>query len=147
MSGVEVASLALTVLPLLLTAAKHYDDCLRPFVRYEKFASEAKKYYQKLDIQRSIYRNECLLLEDVVEHELASSMLVRPTHTAWLDRGIDDQVVWQLGDSKEAYIAIVNLIEQHLQEIDGKHKTLEAAVDRANQVFTSLLVLEIPMSR
>ena len=57
---------------VLLLATNHYDDCLSPFLRYNKRSKEAKKYHQQLEVLKNIYRNECLcLLEDVVEHEVA----------------------------------------------------------------------------
>ena len=54
------------------------------------------------------------MLEDVIEHEVATNMLNLPTHKAWLDGELDGQVVRQLGDSKDACIAVIELIEQHL---------------------------------
>ena len=76
MSGVEAAGLALAILPLILSAAKGYDNVLGPFIRYKRFAKEAKRYSKELDVQRTIFRNECRnLLEEVIEHDAASSML------------------------------------------------------------------------
>ena len=98
--------------PILLSATNHYEDCLSPFLRYKKYSKEAKKYHQQLKVPKTMYRNECLcLLEDVVEHEVATNMLNLPTHKAWLDGELDGQVVRQLGDSKDACIAVIELIE------------------------------------
>ena len=75
MSGFEAAGLALAILPLILSAAKHYDSVLCPFRRYTRFAKEAKTYSKELGIQRTIFRNECRnLLKEVIDHDTASSM-------------------------------------------------------------------------
>lgn len=84
MSGIEGAGLALAVLPLVLSAARGYDNVLSLFFRYKRFAKEAKRYSRELDIQRTIFRNECRnLLEEIVEHDAASGMLDSLTKETW----------------------------------------------------------------
>jgi hypothetical protein len=48
MTGVEAAGFVLGVLPLIISAAKHYKDVFKPFNRYRKFAPELELYYQQL---------------------------------------------------------------------------------------------------
>ena len=115
MSGVEGAGLALAILPLVLSAAKGYDNVLSPFFRYKKFAKEFKRYSRELDIQRTIFRNECRnLLEEIIEHDAASGMLDSLTKETWSDHQLEDQLIRQLGESKQACVSIIELIEERL---------------------------------
>lgn len=135
MSGVEGAGLALAILPLVLSAAKGYDNVLSPFFRYKKFAKEAKRYSRELDIQRTIFRNECRnLLEEIIEHDAASGMLDSLTKETWSDHQLDDQLIRQLGDSKQACVSIIELIEERLQDIEGENSDFSAIVEQERQV-------------
>ena len=130
MSGIEVAGVALAVLPLLISAAKHYDSALTPFTRYKRFAKEAKTYSKELGIQRTIFRNECRnLLEDTagVDHDNVDVVLC--SSHEWPTRGLDAQLDKQLGESRQAILDAIQLIEQELQEIDKENLRFTAALD------------------
>ena len=135
MSGIEAASLALAVLPLMLSAAKSYNDVLGPFLRYRRFAKEAKRYSKELDIQRTIFRNECRnLLEEIIEHDAASSMLELLTTETWSDRQLDLRLVEQLGESKQACVTKIGLIEEQLQDIESENEGFCSIVEQERQV-------------
>ena len=139
MSGIEIAGLALGVLPLLISAAQHYDDCLRPLTRYKNFAKEADRFQDWLAIQKVIFRNQCrILLEEVIEHDIASSMLDGPpgtNHPLWSDTELEGQFAQLLGDSKDACITTVRIIEERLGEIDSESQDLATTIDQDSQVF------------
>lgn len=140
MTGVEtVAGLALGVLPLLISAAEHYDDCLRPFIRYKNFAKEADRFRHLLGIQKTIFKNQCrLLLEEIIEHDVASSMLGGPSganHPSWSDSDLEEQLSQLLGDSRDACITTVEMIEERLRDIEGESQDLEATIDQDSRVF------------
>ena len=141
MSGVEtIAGLALGILPLLISAAEHYDDCLRPFIRYKNFAKEADRFRHLLGIQKTIFRNQCrLLLEEIIEHDVASSMFSRPSganhHPSWSDIDLEEQLSQLLGDSRDACITTVEMIEERLGDIKGENQDLEAAIDQDSRVL------------
>lgn len=135
MSGIEGAGLALAILPLVLSAAKGYDNVLDPFFRYKRFAKEAKRYSRELDIQRTIFRNECRnLLEEIIEHDAASSMLGSLTKETWSNHRLEDRLVQQLGESKQACVSIIELIEERLQDIEGENIDFSAIVEQERQV-------------
>lgn len=135
MSGIEAAGLALAFLPLLIAAVKHYDDCLRPFLDYKHFAKEADRYRQQLSVQKTIFRGHCLiLLKQVVEHDAASSMLRAADNPAWSDGVLESQISQMLGESKEACITTVVMIEENLREIESENQGLWTAIDEDHQV-------------
>ena len=136
MSGAEtVAGLAVGVLPLLIAAAEHYDQCFRPFVRYKRIAKEADHFRNQLNIQRTIFRNQCrLLLEQIVEHDAASCMLKAPEDPSWHDAALDAKISQLLGESREACVAIIEIIEQRLRHIQSENQELWTALDAECQV-------------
>ena len=134
MSGVEaIAGLALGVLPLLISAIEHYDDCLRPFTRYKDFAKKAEQFLSCLGIQKAIFKNQCrILLEEIIEHDVASSMLSASSgaeHPSWSDLELEGQLSRLLGDSRGACITIIKMIEERLREVDGESQELAATID------------------
>ena len=135
MSGIEAAGLALAILPLILSTAKGYDNIWGPFLRYKRYAKEAKIYSKELFIQRTVFRNACRdLLEKVIEHDAASSMLDLLTKETWSDCQLNDRLLEQLGESKQACIKIVELIEERLQDIEEENNKFGAVVKRERQV-------------
>lgn len=135
MSGIEIAGLALTVLPILMSAVQQYNNCLGPFNRYKRFAKEARGYYKELDVQRIIFRNQCRhLLEEIVDHEAASRMLNSLTQKAWTNKKLDEKLALQLGESLEACIAIIELIEQRIEDISGESEGLKSIVEQEKKV-------------
>ena len=136
MSGLEVAGLALAILPVLMSAAEQYNNCLTPFSRYRKFAKEARNYYEELDIQRTIFRNQCRnLLEEIVDHDAASNMLELLDKTTWANKNLDEQLAFQLGESLDACTAVIRLVEQRLQDIMEEGKCFKSIVEQEKEVW------------
>lgn len=136
MSGLEIAGFALAVLPILMAAVQQYNKCLSPFGRYKKFAKEARGYHVELDVQRIIFRSQCRnILEEIVDHDTASGMLDSLTQKAWTNKKLDEMLAQQLGESLEACIAIIQLIEQRLQYISEESEGLKSIVEQEKKAF------------
>ena len=117
--GLEVAGLALPILPVLVSALQNYNNCSSPFIRYKKFAKVARDYYGGIEVQRIIFRNQCcVMLGKFVDHEEASTMLKLPTMETWKNEQLDEQLARQLDESLEACVTIVESIDRRLQEIN-----------------------------
>ena len=131
----EAIGLVLGVLPLLISACEHYKDCLQPFVRYRHFATKLDRFQQRLKIQRTVFRNECrILLESIVEHEVAVRMLDDRHHESWHDLGLEKKLVQLLDSSKDACVTIISEIEEHLMEVEKDSADFETAVTDSEPV-------------
>ena len=92
---------------------------------------EDKTYFKELGIQRSIFRNECrILLEEVIDHDSASRMLDLLAQEAWSDCRLDAQLVQQLGESLKACVAIIELVEERLQDVEVENQEFGAKNSR-----------------
>ena len=58
----EVAGVALAVLPLFITATERFEKVHRHFVRFRKYGSEFKDFQSELKIQRTLFREQCRFL-------------------------------------------------------------------------------------
>ena len=133
-----MAGLTLGVLPLLIAAAEHYESCFRPFIRYRKIAKEADHFRIQLNIQKTIFRNQCrLLLEHIVDHDAASRMLKGPNDPSWRDAALEAKLSKLLGESREACVAAIEMIEQQLRHIESESQELWNALDAECQVLKS----------
>ena len=131
----EAVGIILAILPLLASTAKRYDDCLRPFIRYYRFTSKVDQFKHKLDIQRLFFRNECrILLESVIEHDVANRMLDDKAHPQWEDNKVEKQLVEHLGDSGEVCISIIKQIKECLKGVEKDGDEFESAVQQSGQV-------------
>ena len=131
----EALGIVLAILPLLVSAAEHYDDCLRPFIRYRRFASKVDRFQQKLSIQRTVFRNECrILLESVVEHDVANRMVDDNTHPQWNDKELEQQLGRHLDTSRDACVSIIQEIQECLQDVEKDSGDFERAVQSCGQV-------------
>lgn len=140
MSGPEFA---LALLPLLISAIEHYDDCFRPLTRYRKFASELNRFQQLLKIQKAIFRNQCrILLENAVSQDVANQMLTERNHLSWCDVETEKLLMEQLGSSREACVAVIELIDKRVCGIEKESRGFEIIVDQELQVIALFLHAE-----
>lgn len=117
----EVAGIILAILPLLISAAEHYDNVFRPFRRWRKYTSELELFQRQLGTQRTIFRNECrLLLTILTNSQIAREMMKEAAHPLWKDQDLEGKLIKQLGDSGIACSDIINMLQQKLDEVEKK---------------------------
>lgn len=92
-----------------------------------------------LAIQKTIFRNQFrVLLEEIIEHDVASSMLNGPSganHPSWSDIELEKQLSQLLGDSRGACIKTVEMIEEQLRDIDSESRDLATTIDQDSPVI------------
>lgn len=140
MSGIEpIAGLALGgigALPLFLSAAQNYKELSLPFRRYKNFVPEAARFQKALLVQQTIFRSQCrILLEAIVPHDVASSILDGADHPSVSHMEIEEQLVELLGGSKVTCVSTIETIKEHLQEIQNECQEFEAVVIRGLRVL------------
>ena len=127
----EAAGFVLAVLPLLISAAESYRQCIQPIERFLRFNSHVRRFQTDFNVQKTIFRNQCrILLKDVVENEVATRMLQDVAHPSWQDQGLDDELSNQLQDSKEALIAILYRIAAILEDLGDWSEALNTTLQR-----------------
>ena len=137
----EAAGLTIALLPLLISAAENYNNCIGPFLRYKRFSKEAGQFIQLLDVQKVIFRNECeILLENFIEKDVAASMLSNSNHPTWHDPQLHQQLVQLLGESEEACANIINLISGRLREVEQDCRDIVAALNNGE-----VSVMHVPL--
>ena len=138
MSGIEAVGLALAILPLIVSAAQHYEDCFRPFLKYKRFAQEADGFRKLFSVQKAIFRNQCgTLLQELVEHDAALAILNGGRHLSELESDLERQLNDLLGESKEPCAAIMNAIHDKLSDIESESQQLETTIEQERQVHVS----------
>lgn len=131
----EAAGLVLALLPLLMSAAEHYKDICKPFLRYRKFSSEATRFQMELSIQRTKFRTEWwLLLSAVVGNDGATELLENAEHAGWSDGTVAAQLNKYLGDLKDSCINTISLIQQYLVILELEAKGLEKIIHDCTSV-------------
>lgn len=129
MSGIEAVGVVLGILPLIISAAEHYETTVRPFTRFIRFAPELSSFRQQLRTQKAIFINECrLLLAALVGRAQATEMMTDHAHPSWSDDGLEREMCDQLGGSGEACVDIIKLIEAKLAIIEGESIKFQGAL-------------------
>ena len=127
----EAAGLAVAILPLIVSAAQHYKDCFRPFLKYKRFSKEADEFRMLFGVQKVIFRNQCgFLLQELVDHDAALAMLNGAQSNHRLERQLDEL----LGESKEPCAAIINAICDKLSNMKSESQQLETTIEQERQV-------------
>ncbi|KAG4441599.1 hypothetical protein IFR05_002883 [Cadophora sp. M221] len=121
MSGLEGISIALGILPLLISALEHYEDVFRPFQRYRDFFPELARFQRQLLAQKTIFRSQCqLLLAPLTGVEMTTLMLNGKRHHMWESGDMASRLKSHLGQSAEACVATMTEMEEQLYEIQEK---------------------------
>jgi hypothetical protein len=123
-----VVGLVLGVLPLLISAAEHYDDVVRPFKRYRQFSTELKHFQLEFLGHKTVFRNECLLLlASITDRDTASEMMAEREHPHWLSLELNKKLSDQLGSSQEACQSTIGLIMEELVGIERDTASFRSA--------------------
>ena len=134
MSGLEVGFGVLGILPLIISAAEHYSDCFRPFIRYRKFSAEVDCFQRKLRSQKTVFRQQCLiLLQNATLDDVAASMLDDRSHPWWADQEIEQQLAEYLKGFRELCVETIELIQERLEKVEKKSQEFGAALNNDDQ--------------
>ena len=107
-------------------------------MRYCNFTSKVDQFQQKLKTQKTIFRNECrILLESVLECDVASRMLEDKTYVNWNSQIIEKQLLEQLASSKEACLTIITQVTEQLKVVEKESRGFDEVMGQSGQVCLS----------
>lgn len=144
MSGLEVAGLAVGVVPIFMEIIKSYgrtSEKLRTFRKYHKTAYDIELDF-RLECKK--FRDECdrlltIVIEDDYERQ---SMLQDPNDGRWHDRDTDRHFQAFLGDDyrdcEELVVKIRGLLRETTAELEQVGRVSDRAGVSASQNWSSL---------
>lgn len=125
----EAVGFVLGILPLVVSAVEHYDDIMGPVRRFRKFSSKVQRLCDELEIERTIFFTECLLLlTAITTRDTATAMLDDSNHPLWEDNELRASLSSQLGSLGPTCESIKTKIGQKLGEIRKMCDELNAVV-------------------
>ena len=132
----EVAGLAVNLLPLMVSVAENYKKLfLTPLARYQDFANEADRYIVRLENQRAIFQTQCILLLSTVVDMPAASQIVKASYelAPGAKAEVEERLKSVLGDSRTALIGTIRAINAALLATQRQCKELPETVEREDQ--------------
>ena len=130
MAGVGEAGLLVSLIPLLISTAEHYEDVLRPFRRWRNVLAEVERFQHSATVQKAIYETEChLLLWTITSRERATAILGNRVDIVQQTQWINTELEHRFSRSAGAYLAVVEQIRKILDEIESEGRDLDRMFD------------------
>jgi hypothetical protein len=127
--------IVLAVLPLVIAAADHYSKAASAFLRYHRFTSELSYLSTRLKVQRAIFNAACRkLISSCVGQEEAGRMLDDSKHPSWTDPTVGQALATQLGDSWDAFVDSLHLINDRLKDLENECHRFEDVIGESKAV-------------
>ena len=135
MSGFEIVSVVLGVLPLIVSAIEDYEKIMDPVITFRKYSKALQTFTTELNVQRDIFQNECIwILSRFVDGHDLENMLKDPSHHLRKilrdDGKLDGTVSKTLGPPYRQLRDVLVLITESLNEIYEETKDLSEALSR-----------------
>ncbi|KAJ4333401.1 hypothetical protein N0V95_009427 [Ascochyta clinopodiicola] len=136
MSGIEVASLVIGVLPILVEAVKSYTTIYRGFQTFRHYSKEVKTFSVQLKTQKGIFCNEIRLLLRLVEDaKIVDEMIGDAGDCRWGSKQLNDRLSEILQHDFESYKDTIEEtveIVEHLKLEVEKYNVLLADKSQTN---------------
>ena len=133
--AVEAASLALAVLPIVISVAENFSSAARALKRYRHFSSEVGHLSKLVRLQKTIFHGEIkLLLASCVGWDQAEQLLQNTDQSKWNDRELEESFVTRLGNIREPFLDLVQWINAELAEMEARLSGFEEVVQLTKDV-------------
>lgn len=138
MTGVvEAASLALAVLPIVISVAENFSSATRALKRYRQFSSEIGRLSTLVRLQRTIFHGEIRsTLASCVGWDQAEQLLQDTGHPEWNDKCLEESFASRLGGTRESFLELVEWINAELSEMEARLCGFEEVAQLAKKVGT-----------
>lgn len=118
MSGIEIAGLAVGVLPILVELVKSYSTILRKARTLRHHGKVIRSLATQLDTQNGIFLNEVrLLLRSVEEENVIETMLENANDYRWTSSELSSRLRWALRENFSVCRNIVEEIGDSIEEL------------------------------
>lgn len=133
--AVEAASLALAVLPIVISVAENFSSAARALKRYRNFSLEVGHLSKLVRLQRTIFQGEIQsLLASCVGWDRAEQLLHNADQSGWDDKDLEESFVARLGNTREPFLELVQWINAELSEMEARLSGFEEVAQLAKEV-------------
>ncbi|KPI39970.1 uncharacterized protein AB675_11540 [Cyphellophora attinorum] len=134
----EIAGLAIGVVPLIAEAVKSYKSTKVFIMSFKHFRKHMQKIIDILDRQEFKFRKaiECVLLQ-CVDQQLAREMLQDPGHSCWLDKVVTDAYLAFLGPDHDGFSRAACSTCDSLEDIGRALRILAETTGRGMNIVTA----------
>jgi hypothetical protein len=144
----EAIGIALSVAPLVVSAAEHYFTAARLIKRYRLYKPKRKELISKVNVKRATFRKTVwrLLAHDIdLGKDVATQMLADAQHPSWSSEETDTYFTRRLGDVSEEMMDLLRMIHDQLGDLQSinplllraqvRDQTHTATVTKNNKVL------------
>lgn len=122
----EIAGLALSAIPILMSALQQYRTLYKLCKRFRKCKSGTEELINCLHMQQVIFKNETwFLLTAVVGVGQATTMLEDLRSASWSDPAVASRLDTILGDSKQAMVVAAQTAHDKMKEFEEDIQKLD----------------------
>ena len=133
--AVEAASLALAVLPIVISVAENFSSAARALKRYRHFSLEVGHLSKLVRLQRTIFQGEIRsLLASCVGWDRAEQLLHNADQSGWDDKDLEESFVARLGNTRESFLELVQWINAELSEMEARLSGFEEVAQLTKEV-------------
>jgi len=145
MAGVEIAGLALAVLPILFETVRAYSNVHDSLHTFRHWAKEVSTISFELKIQREVFFNECrLFLQKAVDAEAAKDMIRDRNDERWKSADLDKKLGAVLEDSLELCCSIITATHEVVGSIEAEMKRFNVLREHQRDVRASPAPSHLP---
>ena len=120
MSGIEVVGLVLGGLPLLISAAAHYQKGFEPLEKWYKFRTQFMSFVDAVDIQQQLFNLtlECFLRSIDIEEDELQRFMEDSSYEGWQRADLRSRISSRLGPSLGVFMSTINTMNSVVLELE-----------------------------
>jgi hypothetical protein len=127
----EAIGIALSVAPLVISAAEHYSTAAKCIKRYRLYESKREELISEVNVQRTIFRKTIwrLLAYDIgLGEDEASQMMKDAHHRGWSDNETETYFVERMADVSEELMDSIRMISSQLAVLEIDQATMSQSI-------------------
>ena len=135
MSGIEAASLALGILPLLIESVKAYSNVSKKLRTVRHYSREVKDLSLRLGVLEGIFLNEVRFLLRRVQSEKEVECLLQDTEDQrWKCKQLSDDLGRTLQENERLCYDTIEATEQHFEEMREELRKFDGLLAQKSKV-------------